>query len=350
MFKKMGMTVLVGCFALTAGLAAQASQSSTQTNQGAQAQTQGDQQPSGEQAAAPAVRVPGQAASLEERDAWLAANQAPTLAEKASKAEAFLKQYPNSGLTANAEYLIAMNCYQEGQVDDFIRHAEAAITELPMAFDLMSHLAFYYAETHRPDQAIERANRALTIVEHLSKPAEASPEKWVSEKDQILAEVNYALGRSYLEHSFQSKGEESKANLQKSITYLQEALKHDPQHDFANFRLALAERNTGNVTRTLISYGRCVAVGGVAAEPARQQIGEILDIVNKKLPKSQWAGKSVDEVVAAARTELLQSVADRQAERDHEIQLLRDQDALKAAAPPAAPASGEPVATPPPGR
>ena len=73
MFKKMGMTVLVGCFTLTAGLAAQASQSSTQANQGAQAQTQGDQQPSGEQAAAPAVRVPGQAASLEERDAWLAA-------------------------------------------------------------------------------------------------------------------------------------------------------------------------------------------------------------------------------------------------------------------------------------
>jgi tetratricopeptide (TPR) repeat protein len=326
MFKKTGIAVLVSYVALATGFAIQDPQTQTQS-------------------APPS----GRAGSQAELDAWKPIADASALAEKAALAKDFLKQFPNSGLTPNAHYLIAMNYYQEGQVQDFIQHAEIAVSELPRAFDLLSHLAFYYAETHEPDKAVSRANAALSVLNGLQKPSGVSAEQWVSEMAQVRAEINYSLGRAYLEWSFKTKDQVSKADLQKAIQYFETALKNDPQHDFANFRMATAVRNTGDVKRTLMYYGRCVAIGGSAAAPARQQLEEVLQIIKKSLPDSEWAGKSVDEIVAAARLELLQSVADTQAEREHEIELLKNADALKASTPVATP-ENEPASPPPPGR
>lgn len=346
MFKKIGIPLLFGCLVSTAGFARQDPQQDSQTE--SQSTPQVGEEPAA--APAPAVRVPGQAGSQQELDAWKAVLAAQTLTEKAAMAEDFLKQFPESGLTPNAHYLIAMNYYQQGQVEDFIRHAELALSELPRTFDLLSHLAFYYAEMHQPDKAIDRANSALAALAGLEKPVGVSADEWVNEMAQVKAEVNYALGRAYLERSFKGKEEESTANLQKAIGYFQTALAADPQHDFANFRMAAAVRNTGDVKKTLMYYGRCVAIGGAAAGPARQQIEEILKIVNKSLPDSEWAGKSVDDVVAAARLELLESVANAQAERDHQIQLLRDRDAVETTVPSKSPTLGGPdPSSPPPG-
>lgn len=341
MVKRMGTLMMVSFLALGAALA-----------QEAPVPTQSTQESPAEGAAQPpAQRVVGQAASQAELDAWSAILGAATLAEKATMAGDFLKQFPESGLTANAHYLIAMNAYQEGNVDEFIKEAETTLAELPRSFDLLSHLAFYYAERHEPQKAVDRANAALGIISGLSKPFGSPAEEWVSEMAKVTAEVNYALGRAYLEWSFKTKGEGSKENLQKAIAYFDTALQNDPQHDFANFRMATAVRNTGDVTRTLIYYGRCVAIGGAAAAPARNEIENILKIVNKSLPNSQWAGKSADEVVAAARLRLLQSVSDAQAARDHQVQLLKERDAAVTQPPVATPPTGSAGSPPaPPGR
>lgn len=344
MFKKTVVAALVSLLALVTGFALQDPQSQSQSAPQSQSATQSGTQ----ETAAPVQRVPGRAGSQQELDAWMAINAAAGLADKAALAEDFLKQFPDSGLTPNAHYLIAMNYYQQGQVQDFIQHAEIAVSELPQTFDLLSHLAFYYAETHEPDKAVARANSALTALSGLQKPFGVPAEQWVSEMAQIKAEVNYALGRAYLEYSFKTKDAVAKADLQQAIRYFETALQNDPQHDFANFRMATAMRNTGDVKKTLMYYGRCVAIGGTAAAPARQQLEDVLKIINKSLPNSEWAGKSLDEVVAAARLELLQSVTDAQAAREHEIQLLKDSDALKAAVP-VAPASDKPASPPPSG-
>jgi tetratricopeptide (TPR) repeat protein len=274
-------------------------------------------------------RVVGEARSQEEWDAWQLIERAATLAESAELARRFIESYPQSGLVPNAHHIVASYLYELGDLDNFTPHAESAIAELPAAVDLLSQLAFIYAESGRADLAIDRATRALEAVEGVQRPPSVAPEVWVGQVYQLKAEANYALGRAHLGKIGRDGDRAQDPNLNKAIDFLETALEYDPRHDYACFRLGFAERNANHAGGALSAYAKAVAIGGVAAGPAQQELEEVLGIVQQTMPDSEWAEKSAQELVAQAGLELQHEASRVRAEQEREAELLRERETLE---------------------
>lgn len=271
------------------------------------------------------LRVVGQARTPEEWEAWQLVERATRLAEKAGLAESFLQNYPESGLTANAHYIIARNSYQLGDLENFTFHAEETLEELPDAPDLLAQLGFFYAENGQAAQAIDRANKALEVIDRVEKPVGVTASQWIDQVYQLKGEANYALGRAYLSRMSRTENRAEDPNLRKSIEYLQSALRYEPRHDYACFRLGFAERNSNNAGGALMAYAKAVAIGGVAAQHAQSQLEDVLSVVKESMPDSEWAEKSVQEVIDEASAELKKSVSVNQQERAQLVLELQQQ-------------------------
>jgi tetratricopeptide (TPR) repeat protein len=243
-------------------------------------------------------RVVGQPQSQEEWDAWQAIDQA-AMPEKRDLALAFLERFPESGLTANVNYLLARYYDQIGDVQSYIKHAEATLVDLPDTVDFLARLAFFYSEQRKTSVAMKYANRVLEIADTLEKPDSVTATDFVTQRSRLKAEANYALGRSSL----------NSQNWVKSAEYLKEALKHDPKHDYACFRLALAERNLNHAGEALLAYARAVAIGSVAAGPSQAELEKLLQIVKDNMPDSEWASKTPEELVQMAAQQMQEDTA-----------------------------------------
>jgi len=245
-------------------------------------------------------RVVGQPQSQEQWDTWKMIEQTE-MPEKKDLALAFLQNYPDSGLTANVHFILARYYDGIGDVESYMNHAEKTLAELPDTVDFLARLAFYYSEQGKTPTAIDYANRVLRLADNLEKPDGITVTDFVTQRSRLKAESYYALGRSSL----------TRQEWQKSVDHLNEALKYDPRHDYACFRLALAQRNLNNAGEALMAYARAVAIGSVAAGPSRSELEKLLKIVSDNMPDSEWPKKSVQDLVQMA-AEQLQEDTDRQ--------------------------------------
>jgi len=249
------------------------------------------QQGEGAQAAEPVPppRVPGQPQTKEEWDAWQVVEQAQ-IPEKKELALAFLQNHPESGLTANAHFLLARYYDEIGDLEKYILHAEKTLEDLPNTLDFLARLAFYYSEQGKTQAAVKYAERALSLADQLQKPDGVQAIDFVTQKARLKSEAYYAIGRASL----------SERNWNKAAEYLNQALQFDPKHDYACFRLALAERNLNHAGEALMAYARAVAIGGVAAGPSQAELDRLLKLIKERMPSSEWAGKSAQELVQMA--------------------------------------------------
>jgi tetratricopeptide (TPR) repeat protein len=273
-------------------------------------------------------RIPGRAQSQEEWDAWQNVVQAVDSAQKSELAKSFLETYPSSGLSSNAHFLIAQRYYEVNDIDNFILHGEKALEELPDLVTFLGQLAFFYAERGEAEKAIDRAERALESLERLERPANVAINDFVVQTRQLKAEAKYALGRAYLSQvTTDPEKRTSDPNLLKSVVNLKEALRFDPRHDYASFRLGFAYRNMNNAVGAMESYARAVIVGGVAAEQARMELEEILDIVKKAAPDSTWGKKTVQDIVDEGTQDLEKDIAQQRQEISQIVAELEQQEA-----------------------
>jgi tetratricopeptide (TPR) repeat protein len=302
--RQIGCTIL-GMMLLTAFASGQANEPAEEENQEAAAPQLGEP--------IKPPRIPGRAQSQEEWDAWQRVVQAVDSAQKSELAEGFLKTYPSSGLSANAHFFIAQRYFEINDIDNFIFHGEKALEELPDLVTFLGQLAFFYAERGEADKAIDRAERALEALKTLERPADVPIRDFIVQTRQMEAEAKYALGRAYLTKVSSEAEERSKdPNLMKSVVNLRQALNIDARHDYASFRLGYAYRNMNNAAGAMKSYGRCVAIGGVAAQQARSELEEILTIVKEAAPDSAWSKKSVQDIVDEEARELEQDLVQQQ--------------------------------------
>jgi tetratricopeptide (TPR) repeat protein len=273
-------------------------------------------------------RIPGRAQSQEEWDAWQRVVQAVDSVQKAELAEGFLKTYPTSGLSANAHFFIAQRYYEANDIENFIFHGEKALEELPDLVTFLGQLAFFYAERGEAEKAIDRGQRALEALDRMERPADVPIRDFVAQTRQLRAEAKYALGRAYLSQvTTDSEKRPTDPNLMKSVVNLKEALRFDPRHDYASFRLGFAYRNMNNAAGSMKSYARSVVLGGVAAQQARTELEEILGIVKEAAPDSAWGKKSVQDVVDEEASDLEQDIAQQQQEIAQIVEDLEQQAA-----------------------
>ena len=137
------------------------------------AQDPGQQQQEEQQQAAPPApeRVIGEAQTQEEFDAYSAISTAP---DKVAAANQFFATYPDSGLSAFVHQVLAQHYDDAGEMVQFLDHASKVLEELPDNAPMLVRLAFVNAERNQTSQTIiDRAERALEVMETLEKPAEA---------------------------------------------------------------------------------------------------------------------------------------------------------------------------------
>jgi hypothetical protein len=130
---------------------------------------------------------------------------------------------------------------------------------------------------------------------------------------------------------------------------LNQALVFEPKHDYACFRLGFAYRNLNDAGGALVAYAKAAAVGGVAAGPARNALGEIHAIVKEGMPDSAWAKKEIQEIISDASLELSAAEARKNDEITKKAQEIEERES-DSQQPQAGeePATLQPLPTPPP--
>lgn len=298
-----------------------------------QQQQQRQEQARTEPEAAPTpLRVVGQAQTQEESDAWMAVQGAANLEEKARLAQDFLARYSESGLSGFAHQMLAAFFQQANDYENFVHHAEKTLEDLPNDLLILSALAVAYAHRGQPEKAIARGLRALQGLEAARKPGHRKASEWFMQKDQLLADANYALGSSHLQLYERDKtGENSRQNLTlaKATRYLQKAVELDPSYDLAYFRLAFAHVKQDNASKGITNYARAVSLNGVTASMAHDQLRKVYEFVYKNT-------EGLEELIAREG----EFVQERLIEQQVKLQELEQQSTAPKTSP------GEP-ATPP---
>ncbi len=269
--------------------------------------------------AAPLPRVVGQPKTKEEYDTWKTVVETEDAQERARLAKAFLRDYPDSGLTAYAHHTLADAAYQKNDVDGFILHAEKAILELPEAPELLAQLAYLYAEKGEALKGTEYANRALPLLDELDKKADIPSIEWVTLRRALKADAHYALGRSHLQ-TWHTSSIKPPKQLEQAIEHLNQALEMAPDHAYAAFRLGFAQRNSDNADAALAAYARASIIEGPAAALARKQLERIHKNL-KKNARAEWGDTNVD-LILKDEGDLLRKLLK---ERDQELARLAAQ-------------------------
>jgi tetratricopeptide (TPR) repeat protein len=239
--------------------------------------------PDPSQAAKP-PRVVGRPQSQEEASGWMAIEQAVAMEEKTRLALEFLEKYPTSGLTPFVHQLLAFAYQQANDYDKFVLHGEKTLEELPQNPLILSSLGVAYAQRGHADKALERAGRAVTLMESLQRPIDVPEVEWIIQKDQLEADAHYAMGVAYITLFAKSPAgqkADDDPNLNKAKAELDRAVELDPLHDRAYYQLGFVSAKFNRGQQAIENYARAAALGGAAQGPAREQLKKVYEVVNR---------------------------------------------------------------------
>lgn len=270
--------VLTLVFTLSLATTVAAQQQAPATNQQGQKGTQGQQgqAQTPPPMAQPAKPSPGQAASQQEfNDFQQVQNQVdPKL--KVELGEKFLAAYPESGLKANI-YRLTMFAYQQlNDANKCIDYGERYLEIMPQDVEVMSILAFIYAESKKHEEAADRANAANQLIENFTPPATVTPEQWKMAKTS-LESMNYStLGYCHLlrGRTLNSK-EAQKMAFDDSVATFKKAIELNPRDDYSYFRMGTVYVFLNKGNEAVDSFAKAVAIGGMAGQAARGELERV---------------------------------------------------------------------------
>ena len=266
------------------------------------------------QAPAEPQRVIGEAGSPEEAAAFNAMAAETNQDLKISKATEFLQTFPDSGLTPLVHMDLAEIYRQRVDVDNFLKHGEEALKEIPDMANLLATMSFYYAERKQPFKAAESATKALAILGTLERPMKLTPSKWVIQKFFLSGESHYALGRVQLGQAQRSnsRGPED-LPLQEAVKHFQQSLEANPIHEFAAYRLAETYERQGDIDNGIKMYARTVAIAGNISTYGQQRLDQIYQERQGLTPKAEVLAEQ-KQAIEKAQQERQQLLAQIEAE------------------------------------
>ena len=257
------------------------------------------------QAPAEPQRVIGQTRSPEEAAAFNAMRAETDQDLKISKATEFLQTFPDSGLTPMVHAELAGIYLQRVDVDNFLKHGEEALKEIPNNANLLATMSFYYAEGRQPFKAAESATKALAILGTIEKPLQLTASEWATQKFLLSSESHYALGRVELGRAQRSNssGPEN-LTLQEALKHFQQALEANPTHEFAAYRLAETYERQADIENSVKMYARTTAIAGSIAAHAQERLDQLY--------KEQQGLTPMEEVLAEQKQAIEKAEQERQ--------------------------------------
>lgn len=252
-----------------------------------------------------APRVLGTAQSEQEFDAYRAVLAASDAHAAAAAAESFLQQYSNSGLAPYVHQSAVRAYSQLGDMEQIIRHGEAALVDLPGNALLLSLVGAAYLEQRHLEQAVKCEKAALAAIGKMEPPAVLKRAAWQVQIDALQSRVHLTLGSALLEQFYQTPQAELAQNrLKDAASNLQQALDRDPRSAMASYRLASAFAAEHDSADAIRYYAWTVALGGSTAQIAQPKLAELCSSENR----------SMAEAVAEAQSEIEKQAAQM---RDH---------------------------------
>ncbi len=266
------------------------------------------------QAPAEPQRVIGRPGSPEEAAAFNAMAAETDLDLKMAKATEFLQTFPDSGLTPIVHSDLAEIYRHRVDVDNFLKHGEEALKEIPDLANLLATMSFYYAERKQPFKAAESATKALAILGTLEQPVELSASEWATQRFFLSGESHYALGRVQLGQAQRSNssGPED-LPLQEAVKHFRQTLEANPIHEFAAYRLAEAYERQGDIENGVKMYARTAAIGGNISTYAQQRLDQIYKEQPGLTPKAEVLAEQ-KQAIERAQQERQQLLAQIEAE------------------------------------
>jgi len=229
----------------------------------------------------------------------------------------FLDLFPESDLAIFIHKRLAISYQQLNDYDNLVLHGEKTIELRPDDPDIRPALAMAFAERGENNRAIDYAVEGLRILETIDKPADTPIRRWVMVRDRAVADANYAQGLAYLKKSIGMVGDNT-VILNRSIEHLEKAVEADPRFDAAYFRLGYTHTRLNNANKAIESYAQAVALDGIAAQLALQQLQTLYDFL-KKDP----AG------IPQFTQEQLAYIDGKVAEKEAQIQKLEEEERMK---------------------
>ena len=241
-------------------------------------------------------REVGKPQTKAEYDAYVAITQAPDPQQRTQLCEKYLQDFPDSGLTPMVHQIAATTYQQLNNFDKLAEHGEATLVELPDNPVVLTMLVSGYAERAKPDLALERAEKAVTVINNFQAPAGMDPAQLASAKKDLLATVYGSMGAAYLtkgseEHSKRppadpnapagEKKEEADPNLESAITYLNKALELSPKDDYSYYRLGIVYTLKNDADKAIDAYAKAVAISGAVAPMAKENLEKVYKITHK---------------------------------------------------------------------
>jgi len=226
-------------------------------------------------------RVIGQG-TQEELDALTAVETLQDSAQQIAAGKVFLETYPESGITAYVHYILSTAYRRQNDIENFLKHGEEALKELPDLPQILAYQAFFNSERKQPLKARRAALRALEILEDMTKPDYLSAREWAAQKMSLVAESKYALGRIYLAEATRKNlaGAED-PTLQTSIGHFLDSIAANPEHQFSAYRIAEAYQRQKDYEASMRAYARSVAMGGPIGQMAKERLNTMYKAVRK---------------------------------------------------------------------
>ena len=262
----------------------------------------------------PPPRVLGQAQTQEEFDAYNAATQATLSEEKIQLARIFLEQFPDSGLAPHAHKFSAFAYLGMNNFDQFVNHAEKALSELTGDPDIIPHLARIYSEQGETVKAIQLAKQGHEIWGTIEKPEGMPSDRWRMKKDESLADLHYAHGLAMLRRSSELIGDK-RESLKLAVQHLEASAEFDPEFDRAYLRLGSAHTMLNDDEKAILSFARAASLSAEAAQAATQRLKRVYESVHK-------GTDGLEELVQREREYIQQKLAGKAAE----IERLRQEE------------------------
>ena len=286
----------------------------------------------------PPVKEPS-GESPEEAADYLRLSQITDPTAGAPLIEEFLKKYPDSKRAALLHYGAVAVYQQLNNYDKLIEHGEKFLETSPSNITVLSTLGLAYASHGEVDKCVEKASKAINLLDSLAKPASVTDEaRWTNQRNQLFA-MNYAsLGMSsYTTYELERKkeneteagsqgkapattspgtpsgketaaelpkqaatqtGSKSTVSLAKSLGYFSKAVEYQPRYDYAQFQLGVIYARRSEVDKAIDAFAKAHVIGGGFASMAKQN----LEVVYKVKNKNSLDG--IDQVLAKAKEEL----------------------------------------------
>ncbi len=275
---------------------------------------------------------------LEEVTDYLKITQTRDSAEGARLIEEFLSKYPESKYIPTLHQFATTIYQQMNNYEKMVEHGEKTLTTFPSNPAVLSVLALAYTTRGETEKAIDRASKAITILEQLTRPGNVDEAGWKKERDQYLA-MNYAsLGSSYVnKYEAESKAEktasqstttstaESKAagappekatvsreqvaatlpapststlHLATATSYLSKAVELVPRYDFAQFQLGIALAYQKKVDKAMDAFAKTMVLEGTFKDVAKQNLEALYKLTHKN------SLEGLDQLVGRAKEDL----------------------------------------------